>query len=83
METISPFALKHVKEKSIEASKAKFTWALRSVQDVKSIAPKFHFVKEVSLAEGMKEMYPIYRVLGRISFIKNISSRLVVLYKKN
>lgn len=35
----------------------------------------------INIACGMDTRF--YRVLGRIPFIKNISNRLVVLYKKN
>lgn len=81
METMNPFVMKHMKEKSIEATKAKFTWGLKSGKNLKSIAPNLIWVKDVSLVEGMKELYPIYRLLGWIPAVRNISNKLVVLEK--
>lgn len=81
METMSPWIVKHMKEKSIEATKAKFTWGLRSGRDLKALAPDFGWVGDVSLVEGMKELYPIYRLLRHIPVVRNISNKLVVLEK--
>lgn len=81
METMSPWVMEHMKEKSIEATKAKFTWGLKSGKELKAVAPDLIWVKDVSLVEGMKEIYPVYKVLGKIPVIRNISNKLVVLKK--
>lgn len=39
------------------------------------------WVEDVSLVEGMKQMYPIYHLFGWIPFVRNISNKLVVLQK--
>lgn len=38
-------------------------------------------VEEHSLTEGMAEFLPIYKVLGKIPLVRNISNRIVVLQK--
>lgn len=81
METMSPFAVKHVKEKSIEGSKAKFSWGIKSGKEIESLAPSFRFVCDRSLAEGMKRIKSSYKLLSRIPFIRNISNKITVLEK--
>lgn len=81
METMNPFIMRHMKEKSIEASKARFTWGLKNGKELESMAPELTWIKDVSLVEGMKELYPVYQVLGRIRPVRNISNKLVMLRK--
>lgn len=82
METMSPWVVKHMKEKSIEATKAKFTWGVKSGRELKAIAPELIWVQDVSLIEGMKELYPMYKLLGKIPAVRNISNKLVILKKQ-
>lgn len=81
MEVMNPWVVKNVKEKSIEKTKAKFTWGVRSGKDLAHIAPEYRWVRDVSLAEGMKIIMPIYHLFGWIPMVKNISNKLVVLRK--
>lgn len=81
METMNPFIMRHMKERSIAASKARFTWGLRSGRELEAMVPGLTWVEDVSLVEGMKALYPVYRVLGRIRFIRNLSNKLVILRK--
>ena len=81
VETMSPFVVKHVKEKSIEGSNAKFTWGVKNGAELQKIAANFSILHEVSLVEGMKELMPIYHVIGKIPFIRNISNKIIVLEK--
>lgn len=81
METMNPFIMRHMKEKSIEASKARFTWGLKTGKELERMAPELTWIKDVSLVEGMKELYPVYQVLGRIRPVRNISNKLVILRK--
>lgn len=81
VETMSPFVAKHIKEKSIEGSHAKFSWGIKSGRQLQKLVPSFRSVKDVSLVEGMKVFQPIYRVLGRIPFIRNLSNQILVLEK--
>ena len=46
VETMSPFVVKHVKEKSIEGSNAKFTWELRTEQNCKRLYRIFLFCRK-------------------------------------
>lgn len=81
METMSPFAVKHIKEKSVEASQAKFSWGIKSGKELEKFVPAFHFIEDVSLIIGMKEMMAIYKLLEKVSFIKNMSNKITVLQK--
>ncbi|MCI5822272.1 MAG: class I SAM-dependent methyltransferase [Lachnospiraceae bacterium] len=81
VETMSPFVVKHVKEKSIEGSNAKFTWGVKNGTELQKIAANFSILHEVSLVEGMKELMPIYHVIGKIPAIRNISNKIIVLEK--
>ncbi len=68
-------------KKSIEGSHAKFTWGVRDGQALAALLPGFRLVEEHSLTEGMAEFLPIYKVLGKIPLVRNISNRIVVLQK--
>lgn len=81
METMNPFIMRHMREKSIEASKARFTWGLKTGKELESMEPELIWIRDVSLVEGMKELYPVYGVLGRIRSVRNISNKLVILRK--
>lgn len=82
MEVMSPWIVKHMKEKSIEATAAKFTWGLRSGRELAAMAPSFAWRGDVSLVEGMKVLYPIYHLFGWIPAVRNISNKLVLLEKQ-
>ena len=81
VETMSPFVVKHVKEKSIEGSNAKFTWGVKNGTELQKVVPNFSVRHEVSLVEGMKELMPVYCVIGKIPAVRNISNKIVVLEK--
>ena len=83
VETMSPFVVKHVKEKSIEGSNAKFTWGVENGTELQKIVPNFSILHEVSLVEGMKELMSIYHVIGKIPAVRNISNKIVVLEKRS
>lgn len=55
VETMNPMVVKRFKEKSIEASKAKFTWGVKNGAALAALLPDFRFVEEHSLCEGMAE----------------------------
>lgn len=82
VETMSPFVVKHVKEKSIEGSNAKFTWGVKNGTELQRIVPGFSVQQEVSLVEGMKKLMPIYHVIGKIQIVRNISNKIIVLEKR-
>ena len=82
VETMSPFVVKHVKEKSIEGSNAKFTWGVKNGTELQRIVPGFSVQQEVSLVEGMKKLIPIYHVIGKIQIVRNISNKIIVLEKR-
>ena len=48
---------------------------------MKNLAPGLAWVRDVSLVEGMKVIYPVYRLLGKIPAVRNISNKLVILKK--
>ncbi len=80
-EIMNPTVAKRFKEKSIEGSHAKFTWGIKSGKALAGLLPDFCFVEEHSLTEGMAEFVPIYKVLGKIPFVRNISNKIAVLQK--
>ena len=82
VEIMNPAMVKHFKEKSIEGSRAKFTWGIRDSKALAAMLPGFGFIAEHSLTEGMAEFVPIYRLLDKISLVRGISNRIIVLEKK-
>ena len=81
LEYMSPLVVKRVKEKSIDRSGAKFTWGANSGADICRLSPSFHLIEDRSLVEGMAVMYPIYKVIGKIGFIRNLSNKIAVMEK--
>ena len=70
-----------MKEKSIEGSKAKFTWGVKNGEELDKIISGFRYVEEHSLCEGMAVFAPIYKFLGKIKFVSNISNKIIVMEK--
>lgn len=82
VETMNPMIVKHFKEKSIEGSHAKFTWGTKNGRTLTGLLPDFRFVAEHSLTEGMAAFIPIYKLLGKIPFVRNISNKIIILEKR-
>ena len=75
----STFFVKHMKEKSIEGSNAKFSWGVKNGKDLQQIVPAFNWKRDVSLVEGMKVIMPVYNVLGIIPAVCGMSNKIVVM----
>ena len=82
VETMNPMVVKRFKEKSIEGSKARFTWGVKNGAALAALLPDFRYVEEHSLCEGMAAFMPVYKLLGKIPAVSNISNRIVVLEKE-
>ena len=82
VETMNPMVVRRFKEKSIEGSKARFTWGVKNGAALATLLPDFRHVEEHSLCEGMAAFMPVYKLLGKIPAVSNISNRIVVLEKK-
>ena len=80
-EIMNPTVVKRFREKSIEGSKAKFTWGVSNGKTLAGLIPDFRFAAEHSLTEGMAAFEPVYKLLGKIPFVRNISNKIVVLEK--
>lgn len=81
VETMNPMVVKRFKEKSIDASNAKFTWGVKNGEALAELLPDLRFVEEHSLCEGMAVFAPVYKVLDKLSIVRNISNKLIVLEK--
>ena len=81
MEIMNPLLVKKNVEKSIQASGAVFTWGAKSGAEVAQLHPAFRWTGDRSLVEGMEEIVPVYKVIGKIGFIRNLSNKISVLEK--
>lgn len=81
VEIMNPSVVKHMKEKSIEGSHAKFTWGVRGGAELQALLPGFTCTGEHCLVEGMAEFMPIYKVLGKLPAARSISNKIVLLEK--
>ncbi len=81
VETMNPLMAKSFKEKSIEGSHAKFTWGVKNGKALAELLPDFRYREEHSLVEGMAAFLPVYKLLGKIPAVRNISNKIVVLEK--
>ena len=50
--------------------------------ELQKVVPNFSVLQEVSLVEGMKELMPVYCVIGKIPAVRNISNKIIVLVNK-
>ena len=82
VETMNPTMVRHFKEKSIDASNAKFNWGIKNGKSLAELLPDFRFVEEHSLTEGMAAFAPIYKLLDRLPAVRNISNKIIVLEKE-
>lgn len=82
VETMSPAFVKGIKEKSIEASKAKFTWGVKNGKTLSALVSGFTFVEEHSLTEGMEAFMPVYKLLDKLAFVRNLSNKIVALERQ-
>ena len=55
---------------------------MRNGTELQKIVLNFSILHEVSLVEGMKELMPIYHVIGKIPIVRNISNKIIVLEKR-
>lgn len=79
VEIMNPFIVKNIKEKSIDKSDAKFTFGVKNGKALADMLPFFSYLEEHSLAEGMAEFVPVYKILKKIPFIVNLSNKIIVL----
>jgi O-methyltransferase involved in polyketide biosynthesis len=79
METMNPFVVKRIKEKSIEKTHSKFTWGIKTGKELEKYNSSFTFIKDDYLTTGMKQIYPIYHFIEKIKFIRNISNKITIL----
>lgn len=82
VEAMNPTMVRHFKEKSIDASNAKFNWGIKNGKALAEPLPDFRFVEEHSLTEGMAAFAPIYKLLDRLPAVRNISNKIIVLEKE-
>ena len=81
VETMNPMIVKRFKEKSIEGSHAKFSWGVKNGEALAALLAGFQCREEHSLIEGMAVFAPIYKLLGKLSIVRNISNKIIVLEK--
>lgn len=81
VETMSPMVVETVKEKSIAQSQAKFCWGIKNGKALEKLLDGFIHVKDISLVEGMKEICALYKWIGWIPLVKNISNKIIVFKK--
>ena len=79
VETMNPMVVRRFKEKSIEGSNAKFTWGVKNGAALAALLPGFALIEEHSLTEGMAVFVPVYKVLDKLGFVRNISNKIIVL----
>lgn len=81
VETMSPMMARRFKEKSIEGSHAKFSWGVKNGLALAALLPDFRYMEEHGLTEGMAAFAPIYKLLDKLSIVRNISNKIIVLEK--
>lgn len=81
VETMNPTVAKFFREKSIDATGARFSWGVQNGKKLAEMLPDFKYINEYSLAEGMAAFVPIYKVLNKLAVVRSISNKIIVLEK--
>ncbi len=82
VETMSPFVVKAYEREIYRGKQCKkFTWGVKNGKELQRIISEFSVRQEVSLIEGMKELMPIYHVIGKFPIVRNISNKIIVMEK--
>ena len=81
VEAMSPMMARRFKEKSIEGTHAKFSWGVKNGEALAALLAGFQCREEHSLIEGMAVFAPIYKLLDKLSIVRNISNKIIVLEK--
>ena len=79
VEILNPKFVKKNIEKSISQSGAVFTWGAKNGAELAALCSAFRWEGDHSLVEGMEVIMPIYRLIGKIGFIRNLSNKICVL----
>lgn len=61
--------------------KNQFTWGAESGRELIHLCPSFHWIEDVSLMKGMEKTEPVYSLIGKIGFIRNLSGKIAVIQK--
>ena len=64
---------------TMQRPRKSFTWGVKSGEALAALLPDFRFVEEHSLCEGMASFAPIYKLLDKLSAVRNTSNKIVVL----
>ena len=68
-----------LREKSVDGSHVTFTWGVKNGAALAKLLPDFRLTEEHSLTEGMAVFAPVYKALGKLTFVRNISHKIIVL----
>lgn len=61
--------------------KNRFTYGAESGRELIHLCPSFHWIEDVSLMEGMKDTEPVYRLIEKIGFVRNLAGKIAVIQK--
>lgn len=82
METTSAFWVsKQGVEKSVQETGSKFTWGCDSFEDLGELAKGFVKVADDDILRGMEQLYPAYRLIDWIPFVKKAAEKILVFRK--
>lgn len=81
MEILSPRFVNKDIEKSISQSGAVFTWGAKSGRELERLCPSLVWRGDRSLVEGMEEIYPVFKAIGKIGVVRSLSNKIAVLEK--
>lgn len=76
LEFMHPFVVRHVKEKSVDALSATFTWGVTSGREIGEKSPGFHWAGDVDYREGMRKIDALYPFYAWIPPLGNLSNKI-------
>lgn len=83
VEIASPYTVKNTYENVDGNSRQKYTWGVRNGKELAAVTTGFRAVRDVSLMEGLKRMYPSYYVLRFFPPMRSLSNKISVLRREN
>lgn len=68
-------------KRSVDQDDAELIYRVKSGKELVRLCPSFHWIRDVSVSEGMKETEPFCKVIGKVIPFLNLSDQIAVIRK--
>lgn len=83
MEVTASYVVKHATEGRGENNRPKYTFGVKNGKELQKFNAGFKAVKDVSLLNGLRKMYPSYYIMQFMPAMRRMSNKIVVLRRES